>query len=162
MYAQSANNFFIESTPRYAQLALLFSLGAFLYINRAKISLGFVNAAFLCVLVYLTKDHTIYAFLKSTCFAYIVLLIALHPKLRFPSIDRFGDISYGLYIYAFPVQQSMAYFIPQVKPLNMFMLSTVITVFLAILSWNCIEKPALRLKGKFIGKALLFFKERYL
>jgi peptidoglycan/LPS O-acetylase OafA/YrhL len=149
MYAQTSNNnFFIEGTPRNAQLALQFLLGAFFYINRSKIPLGFVGATSLCILVYFTTEYGISVFLKATCFAYLVLLLALHPKLRLPSIDRYGDISYGLYIYAFPVQQSIAHIIPQVKPLNMFMLSTVITVFLAILSWRLVEKPALKMKGK--------------
>ena len=149
MYAQTSNNnFFIEGTPRNAQLALQFLLGAFFYINRSKISLGFVGATSLCILVYFTTEYGVSVLLKATCFAYIVLLLALHPKLRLPSIDRYGDISYGLYIYAFPVQQSIAHIIPQVKPLNMFMLSTAITIFLAILSWRLVEKPALKLKGK--------------
>ena len=149
MYAQTSNNnFFIEGTPRHAQLALEFLLGAFFYINRCKISLGFVGATTLYILVYLTTEYEVSVFLKATCFAYLVLLLALHPKLRLPSIDRYGDISYGLYIYAFPVQQSIAYYIPQVKPLNMLILSTFITVFLAILSWHLIEKPTLKMKGK--------------
>lgn len=149
MYAQSSNNnFFIEGTSRNAQLALLFLLGAFFYINRSKIPLGFIGVVVLCILVYLTTEYRVSVFLKATCFAYLVLLLALHPKLRLPSIDRWGDISYGLYIYAFPVQQSIAYWIPQVRPLSMFMLSTAITVSLAILSWRFVEKPALKMKGK--------------
>lgn len=149
MYAQSSNNnFFVEGTPRNAYLALLFLLGAFFYINRSKIPLEFSGVAVLCIVVYLASEYRFSVFLKAVCFAYMVLLLALHPKLRMPSIDHWGDISYGLYIYAFPVQESIAYLVPQVKPLNMFMLSTVITVFLAILSWRLVEKPALKMKGK--------------
>ena len=149
MYAQSFNNnFFITADPRNAQLALLFFLGAFFYVNRSKIPLGLVGFGMLCILVYLTTEYRFSGFIKAVCFAYVVLLLALHPKLRLPSIDHWGDISYGLYIYAFPVQQTVAYLIPQVRPLSMFMLSTVITVALAILSWRFVEKPAIRLKGK--------------
>jgi len=148
MYAQSSNNFFIVSEPRNAQLALLFLTGGFFYVNRSKIPLGFVTFVVLCVLVYLTTEYRFSGFIKAICFAYTVLLLALHPKLRMPSMDHWGDISYGLYIYAFPVQQTVAFLIPQVRPLSMFMLSTVITVALAILSWRFVEKPAIKLKGK--------------
>lgn len=148
MYAQTTNNsFFILPEPRNAHLGLLFMLGAFLYINREKIIFGFPVLIALCVLVYLAKDYNFFLFVKSMCFAYSVLLLALHPRCQLPSIDRCGDISYGLYIYAFPVQQIIAHLIPQVKPINMFLLSMVITTILAVLSWNLIEKPALKMKG---------------
>ena len=56
------------------------------------------------------------------------------------------DYSYGIYIYAFPVQQTMASFWPQM-PLFAYLLSTlVITVSLAATSWHFVEKPALKLK----------------
>lgn len=148
MYAQSSNNFFIVGEPRNAQLALLFLLGGFFYVNRNKIPLGLFGLILLSTLVYLTNQYQFSGFLKAVLFAYTVLLLALHPNLRLPSIDHWGDISYGLYIYAFPVQQSIAYLIPQVRPLSMIMLSAAITVVLAILSWRIVEKPALLLKGK--------------
>ena len=148
MYAQSSNNFFIVSEPRNAQLALLFLLGGFFYVNRNKIPLGLSGLVLLSTLVYLTTQYHFSGFLKAALFAYTVLLLALHPKLRLPSIDHWGDISYGLYIYAFPVQQGIAYLSPQIRPLSMFVLSTIVTVALAILSWRLVEKPALKLKGK--------------
>lgn len=148
MYAQSPSTFYIVSDPRNAQLALLFLLGGFFYVNRNEIPLGLSGFVLLCTVVYLTTQYHFSGFLKIALFAYTVLLLALHPKLRLPSIDHWGDISYGLYIYAFPVQQTIVYLMPQVRPLSMFMLSTFITVVLAILSWKLVEKPALKLKGR--------------
>ena len=56
------------------------------------------------------------------------------------------DYSYGIYIYAFPVQQTVVSFWPQM-PLSAYLLSTfVITVALAATSWHLVEKPALKLK----------------
>ena len=56
------------------------------------------------------------------------------------------DYSYGIYIYAFPVQQTLVSFWPQM-PLPAYLLSTLaITVALAALSWHFVEKPALKLK----------------
>ena len=56
------------------------------------------------------------------------------------------DYSYGIYIYAFPVQQTLVSFWPQMA-LPAYLLSTlVITVALAALSWHFVEKPALKLK----------------
>jgi peptidoglycan/LPS O-acetylase OafA/YrhL len=80
----------------------------------------------------------------------LVLLIAIHPKLNLPSLDRWGDISFGIYIYAFPVQQTLAHTMSPISPFRMFILSTAITMCLAIISWKLVEQPALKLKGKFV------------
>ena len=52
-----------------------------------------------------------------------------------------GDISYGLYIYAFPLQQILA----TAGHLS-FAASVLVTAPFAIASWWLVEKPALRLK----------------
>lgn len=57
---------------------------------------------------------------------------------------RFGDLSYGLYLYAFPVQQLVLAFLPGVGlPV---LLCTALTVPLALLSWHLVERPALRMR----------------
>ncbi|MDK9705962.1 MAG: acyltransferase [Desulforhopalus sp.] len=65
-----------------------------------------------------------------------------------PILSRFAkyDYSYGIYIYAFPVQQTIAHFWPHM-PLKIYLIVTgIITVILAGLSWHWIERPALKLK----------------
>jgi len=63
--------------------------------------------------------------------------------LRYNSL---GDYSYGLYIYAFPVQQLGVQF-GATTPIGNIIFSFPVTLLLAILSWHMIEKPALRLKN---------------
>lgn len=64
-------------------------------------------------------------------------------------IGRYGDFSYGLYIYGFAVQQSVVTlgggawgFLPAL------IASLVVTLLLAALSWHFIERPALTLKPR--------------
>ena len=54
----------------------------------------------------------------------------------------FGDLSYGAYLYAFPVQQ---FVLDHVHGFAIT-ISTAITFAIAFLSWHLIERPALRLK----------------
>ena len=69
------------------------------------------------------------------------------PVLR--RTGRFGDISYGLYIYAYPVQQTVVWLSDNRLPFGVGLaLAAVITVVLAWLSWTLVEKPALRLKNR--------------
>ncbi len=64
------------------------------------------------------------------------------------AIKRLGDLSYGMYIFAFLVQQSLiAWMGPQALPFwGYFTLSLLITFLLSLLSWHLIEKRALLLK----------------
>lgn len=66
------------------------------------------------------------------------------------SLNRFGDrgdVSYGLYIYGFPVQQVLVGLLGVgVSAPLMIMLSIVATLPLAIASWSWVEKPALKWK----------------
>lgn len=59
---------------------------------------------------------------------------------------RFGDFSYGLYLYAFPVQQAVLSVWPQAE--YPVLLCTVLTLPLAALSWHFVEKPALAWRGR--------------
>ena len=72
------------------------------------------------------------------------------PYLR--RAGRFGDVSYGLYIYAFPVQQTMIWLYKDKLPWGVVLALTVMSTFaLAFASWHLVEKRALRLKPKRLG-----------
>ncbi len=83
---------------------------------------------------------TVTAVYGSYWFAY-----AVPPVLRF--LTRFGDASYGMYIYAFPVQQTLAQaFGDRLTPLTLLLATTAIVWPLAVLSWRLIERRALQHK----------------
>jgi peptidoglycan/LPS O-acetylase OafA/YrhL len=63
----------------------------------------------------------------------------------FTWVRRYGDISYGIYILGFPLQQFLWYFLQPSQPV-MLLLSIPITWVLGYASWHLIEKQALRLK----------------
>ena len=77
----------------------------------------------------------------------LVLWLALYGK-WLPAVPaRMGDWSYGMYLYGFPVQQWLAHGHAHQWGMGWFVLaSTLTTLVLAGLSWNLIEKPAMRWK----------------
>src|SRR6267154_2060369 len=80
--------------------------------------------------------------------SYIVICIGISNAIRIPYLSRFGDLSYGTYIYAFTVQQIVALtFASNSTWLINAAVSTPIVVGLAALSWRYVEKPALDLKS---------------
>ena len=61
-------------------------------------------------------------------------------------LTRSGDYSYGLYIYAFPIQQSLAYLLPQLDFRLYLLICALATLTLAVGSWHLVEKRALTFK----------------
>ncbi len=80
---------------------------------------------------------------------YLVFFFAFIPG-KLNNFSKYGDFSYGLYIYAFPIQQSIIYlFHNQISVGLLILLSLVTTIPFAILSWHFIEKKALQYKNLF-------------
>lgn len=73
--------------------------------------------------------------------------LASWPLMR--SAGRWGDISFGVYIYAFPVQQTLIWLAKgRVHWALLAAACVAVTVVLALLSWHLIEKRALHLKPR--------------
>jgi peptidoglycan/LPS O-acetylase OafA/YrhL len=77
----------------------------------------------------------------------LTLWLALYG-LWLPRIPaRVGDWSYGAYLYAFPVQQTLVHFkLHEASFIGFITLSTLLTGALGGLSWHLVEKPAMRWK----------------
>ncbi|GHD21390.1 acyltransferase family protein [Tianweitania populi] len=94
--------------------------------------------------------------LQETCLfvllPYAVLSFAKAPIPAFAAVDRVGDLSYGIYLYGFVVQQCVAVtFKTDGQPSLNAIIALLVSCGLAKLSWHFVEKPALRLKPRSLG-----------
>lgn len=71
---------------------------------------------------------------------------ALVLTLRLPNLPRWGDWSFGLYIYGWPVAQTVIMVWPGLSPAALALASLAATLPFAALSWHLVERPALRLR----------------
>jgi peptidoglycan/LPS O-acetylase OafA/YrhL len=80
--------------------------------------------------------------------AYLCLWLGI--RLPFPMIGSVNDISYGVYIYAFPVQQLIMVMLGRHRlPVGALVLVAVAgTIPFAVASWFLVEKRALALKSR--------------
>ncbi len=79
---------------------------------------------------------------------YVVLTIGLASTPYVRRAARFGDLSYGLYIWAFPVQQLVVHLIGVERMAVNLLLVVSVTSGLAWLSWHVIERPSMGLRHK--------------
>jgi peptidoglycan/LPS O-acetylase OafA/YrhL len=130
-----------------ARFAAMFLAGALLFQVRnvipARWSLVAVSVATVLAASLLPNYRWIAAFPLAYALVVSGALIH-HPRLRLRT-----DLSYGVYIYAFPIQQilvmcGLAFLAPPVFAI----IAAVITLPLAALSWFLVEKPAMSLKAR--------------
>jgi len=75
------------------------------------------------------------------------------PVLR--RFGRYGDFSYGMYIYAFMIQQWLTWLMGPGHPYWLGLLASMLcTLVCAVLSWHLVERPALNLKRRLPGATL--------
>jgi peptidoglycan/LPS O-acetylase OafA/YrhL len=83
---------------------------------------------------------------------YAVLTIGLARTPYVARTARFGDFSYGLYLYAFPVQQLVIDLWGVRGTAVNFLIVLAITSVFAVLSWHLVERPALALKDRILRR----------
>jgi peptidoglycan/LPS O-acetylase OafA/YrhL len=90
-----------------------------------------------------------YRLAAATVGAYLILYIGLCPLIRLPKVTRWGDLSYGTYIWAWPVQQTLVMTAGAwLQWYTNVLLALPLTLTLALLSWRYIEGPSLQLKSR--------------
>ncbi|QZH57944.1 acyltransferase [Mycolicibacterium farcinogenes] len=138
----------VETIPQMVtRFALTFSAGALLYQFRDRLPANWPLVA-LCVLLVvaagLLPNYRVFAALPLA-YAVVVsgaLLKRFRPQLR-------NDISYGIYIYGWPVQQLLAMIgLAWLPPGVFFVVATAVTIPLAAASWFLVEKHAMKLKRR--------------
>lgn len=134
---------------RWADPALYFLLGVAFFINRESIPLTGRLAVLSALVFYFALGEPWFGKVAPMALVYLIFFLAYRTP--YLNVDgRIGDPSYGIYIYAWPVQQTLVTLFPEEGPYFNTMAATVITVTLAMLSWRLLEKPALGLKGRFL------------
>lgn len=143
-----------------AELAVYFAGGAFLRFASKDLFRGRRITFRTDVAVALIAAYTLLAAsfpqhalkLGWIALPYAVLTIGLARTPYVCRAARFGDFSYGLYVWAFPVQQ-VVIDVWGVQRLSVnLLLVTVITLVPAVLSWYLVERPSLLLKDRILGR----------
>ncbi|ELR82802.1 MULTISPECIES: acyltransferase family protein [Mycobacterium] len=131
--------------------AIMFAAGAFLCQWRDVIPARWSLVAVSVVIVLAAGQLPDYRVVAAIPLAYAVVVSG--SLLQSRRLRLRTDLSYGMYIYAFPIQQLLIVlgFI-SLTPIVFCLTVAVATLPLAAASWFLIEKPARSLKSRFKGK----------
>lgn len=132
------------STGKLAKLLFMFSCGSVFFVLRNRINLNhWLLTISLVALFAALLNQSSFFYVYCSVVAYILFFIAYIPSGTIRNYNLLGDYSYGLYIYAFPVQQSISALFPGISVINMTLASGGATLILATASWHYLEERAL-------------------
>ena len=127
--------------PFWPRLLSYFFAGVTFYLLRERIphstSLALISFFLFCISLMSTSTFILFAPILLT---YLILWVAYHPKLKFNNFAINGDFSYGIYLYAFPIQQLLIYNKITLTPLENIFVALPLTVLAGFLSWHLVEK----------------------
>lgn len=121
---------------------IYFLTGSLFWVNRGIIPMNSYLAIFSCFLTVLSIKTEFLYIMLPLFIGYLVL--AFVYILPYAKIDKVGDLSYGIYIYAWPIQQLV--WAPNQGPYENFVISLLLVLFFAFFSWRFVEKPAINFR----------------
>ena len=141
------------------RLVLHFDIGIMYYLYRDKIILSAKALPVAIVLQVLITYFFDFEIAFALAGSYIIMYFGFQDYKISRAYDKVGDLSYGVYILSFLVQQIIVahmgvlpdtvidgYYVLNMNPYVNLALSVVIVVPLAFVSWHCFEKQLLKLK----------------
>ncbi|MEY4926482.1 MAG: hypothetical protein RI894_918 [Bacteroidota bacterium] len=139
----------LDTIHGYTEYGVIFMVGAVLQLYPSLLS--YQTRWLLFLGVCLTVCSFFAPLLQAPVFSFVLPYLAIQLGLQAShfttKIAAYGDFSYGIYVYSFPIQcLIIRYFGLNMPPFLLFLLMLVFILPFAILSWHFIEKPALRLK----------------
>lgn len=162
-----SNDFIIVVAP----LILLFFSGAYIALNREKFNLRIIGIISLIILIAIKFDpsaqlvkwffnHVVFLYGPNLdiekyrqlvyFFSLPFALLWLGNNIKIKLFHLKNDYSYGMYIYAWPIQQVIINIsiikTYKLSPLVLFFISWALTHVIAMISWHVVEKNVLRLK----------------
>lgn len=130
------------------RLATVFFVGGCFYLFREKIKfdakLAMIAAMILVAGMFWASAAEIFLAIFG---GYLLFYLGFRPIAALRQFNRLPDISYGLYLYGWPVQKLLLWYWPNLSPWALFPLSLAASAAMGFISWHLVEKPSLKLKG---------------
>lgn len=139
--------FSLES-PIY-RLGAFFSVGGCYYLFFEKLKLTVITISISFVFLALALFSNTYSEIVLAVVGGALLFSFANANIK--HLNRFQtlpDVSYGLYLYAWPVQKMLIFYVPSISPWTVFGMATVLCIGLGWFSWTFVEKPFMNLKNQ--------------
>ena len=80
------------------------------------------------------------------CGGYCLFYSAFLKSAFLAKFRKVPDVSYGVYLYGFPIQKLLLWHVHGISATTLFLLAMPLSCIAGLLSWHLVERPFLRLK----------------
>ena len=147
LYQQTNNGLYIILRRQFLGQFRFFISGIIMlfYFDTIKNNLKyFLPISLIIVLLHYFFSHWTIDFLFPFSFAVVIVSFVYGFK-KLSVLTKYGDFSYGFYLFHFPVIQTMIYFgFFKENPVLLFVLCFFVILLLSVLSWHLLEKRVLK------------------
>lgn len=135
--------------PWLLKLFSLFLVGGCFYLFKDRIRFRGRNAllASLALAVGL-HSYTFSEFSVAIFGGYLLFYVSQMKAAGLLTFNKLPDVSYGLYLYGWPVQKLLLWYFPAMSPWVLFPVSLTVSAILGLVSWKLIEEPCLGWKER--------------
>jgi peptidoglycan/LPS O-acetylase OafA/YrhL len=130
-------------TESFFMWSLPFVMGMSFYRYRKHIQHRFIGFLPLAVIAACAWRTPFFFECVVLAWTYLILHLGFATHSVINRYSQLGDYSYGVYIYAFPIQEILAQHFKDLDPVSMMLLAFPPVLLAAIFSWHVIEKPAM-------------------
>lgn len=124
----------------------ILNLGTFFIVGSIIAALQFEKnknrGIYFCIALFifvLSIYFNFYSVVKHLVFPVIIIFLGYYVLPFFSTFGKYGDASYGIYIYSFPIQQALMYFY-KLNTLQLLVYSCLLSIIFGYLSWHIVEK----------------------
>ncbi len=137
-----------ESIPMLAPMIRpmgLFYAGMMYYVYRDKIKMKFSLCIVSLIAMAVSVVFGVFNITVFLFFPYFFMYIGFAAHNKFPDFAKYGEISYGMYLCAWPVQQILVEkFENNMSPFTNFIITVIISIILGFILYRFVEKPVVK------------------
>jgi len=127
-----------------------FALGAFFAVNEKAIANIRVIALVSLLALFMTNNPLVKLVIDPITYSSIVIYLSI-AAFKSLNLGKYGDISYGIYLYHFPIIQALIFLGAfEANVWIGFITTFVITLITALASWHFIEKKLLKRTSHYV------------
>jgi len=142
----------IMEINQFVKLIMYFLIGSTIYLYKDKIKMSFKYFVFACIILLLGIALNATKYVLILTMPYILMYIGTF-KFKKDILAKVGDISYALYIYAFPIQQLIVYYLKDKINIWVYiLLSIVITSVVSVVTTYIVDNNVKKIKNKLFNK----------
>lgn len=121
-----------------------FCLGVMAQLFKEKIPVRHEIMLTFVLMAIVSRDSFLYMYLLTLATAYFCFWFAY--RVPHIAVEKFGDPSYGIYLWGWPIQQLIVFIAPSLTSYINCIIAAFLTPIIGYLSWHFIEKQALKYK----------------